>query len=139
LYAQIYAESLSNLSTGKTMRVWSSADQLEFELVEGAKELRIKATCSERNNSGDRGGEYNPITRKFLLDLNKTEVEKLVGRALNEKLLKKMDIANLSEIDKVSQLENELDKLRRGLDEMSKKVKVLEAKISRATKVLSEP
>jgi len=112
---------------------------MEFELVPSGKKLRIKATCSDRNNSGDRGGEHNPITRDFFLDLDKTEVEKLVGRALNEKLLKKMDIANLSEIDKVSQLENELDKLRRGLDEMSKKVKVLEAKISRATKVLSEP
>lgn len=108
MYAQIYAESLDNRSTGKTMRVWSHVEEVTFGVIEEDQLLVIKATCHDRENSGDRGGDYNPVTRQLLLKLNKEEVEKLVATSLNEKLLKKLNIENIANIDVISHLEIEL-------------------------------
>jgi chromosome segregation ATPase len=139
VYAQIYAERMSNTSTGKTMRVWSTAERLRFEVIEASQTLRIKANCSEGHSSGDRGGTYDPVDRQFFLDLDKSEVEKLVAHALNEQLLKKMNIANLAQIDRVSKLEDDLSETKAQLKAAQAKIADLESRITQARKALGEP
>lgn len=137
MYAQIYAESLSNLSTGKTMRVWSVPENITFSVREEDKALRIEASCTDRESSGNRGGEYNPVTRIFHLRLELAEVEKLVATALNEKLLKKIGITNLAKIDKISKLELDNEALLQQLEAVKEEYADLQKRVSAATKLLA--
>jgi hypothetical protein len=83
---------------------------MRFEVSEEKGLLYIKASCTANGNSGDRGGDYNPIFRNLHLELNKEEVEKLVATALNEKLLRKLNIENLASIDIIGHLELEVQR-----------------------------
>jgi len=73
----------------------------------------------------------------LLLELNKLEVEKLVSTALNEKLLKKLNIKNLAQIDKVSKLEIEIAELRLQLDEANLELRNLRSAIEKAAALLT--
>jgi chaperonin cofactor prefoldin len=73
------------------------------------------------------------------VDFDKEEVEKLVGRALNEKMLRKMDIKNLAQLDKVSSLEKELAKCKRSLKAAESRTQKLEAKLVEIARLANEP
>lgn len=138
MYAQIYAESSSTLTKGKTMRVWSATDGLGIEVAEdeGGQVLRITARCWDRENSGERGGEYNPIARDFVLNLKKDEVEKLVLEALAKKLFDAMNIPSLARLEKIDQLENGLEQLRALLQAANSENEQLRRRIARAARAL---
>lgn len=121
------------------MRIWSTVERLGVEIIEASQTLRFKASCSEGHGTGDRGGIYNPVDREFVLDLDRPEVEKLVVHALNEKLLKKMKIANLAQIDRVSNLENQLSESQENLAAAQAKILELEKRIAKARRALGEP
>ena len=138
MYGQIHAVSDVNDSTGKTMRVWSDADRINFSIVPQKKLLEISASCYHETSSGERGGEYIAINRTFLLQLEKEEVEKLVFTALNKKLLKKLQITNLQNIDLVGKLELDIEGLKTALAASQREVKRLNKIIGAAQKTLAE-
>jgi hypothetical protein len=138
MYAQIYAISLDNFSTGKTMRVWSTVSQINFGLDESQSSLKIEASCRDRENSGDRGGSYNPVTRRLLVELERAEVEKLVEVSLNERLLKRLNIQNLEKIDAVSALELRIKELEMRLSDTQSENERLREVIKSAGRILAE-
>jgi len=133
VYSQIFARSdMNDTGSGKTMRVWSDVNQLKFS-VDSAKHLFIiKARCYESVGTGEFGGFINEISRSFLLELEKAEVEKLVHVAVKEKLLKQLGIINLHLIDRSSSLEVKIEKLKFELKSARDEIKKLERKINRA-------
>ena len=128
MYTQIFARSVSNESAGKTARVWSDVDKLDFLIDEKKSMLVIKASCYDDKGYTD---DYD-VQREFWLELEKQEVEKLVSTALNHKLLKKLDIANLAQIDKISALENELEQVREELAQSLAEQRTMRSRIRRA-------
>lgn len=139
MYGQIFAVSeVNEESSGKTMRVWSDADSLSFSIDPEKKILVIKASCSHEMGTGERGGEVSAINRKLLLELEKDEVEKLVASALNNKLLKKLEIGNLQSIDLVGKLQLDIDRYKAELDSARREIKRLHKVISKAKAALNE-
>ncbi len=133
MYTQVFAKSAVNEdSKGKTSRVWSDVDKLRFRIDRDKSLLVIEASCYD-----EKGYGLYDVERDFLLELEKTEVEKLVSTALNEKLLKQLDIKNLSNLDKVSPLELELDRVRKELGASKKDNAELRRRIKRAANALS--
>lgn len=137
MYGEIFAKSeLNDSGSGKTMRVWSDTDKLDFS-VDLAKNLFIiNARCYESIGTGEQGGFIQEIRRTFHLELEKSEVEKMVTSAVTGKLLKQLGITNLQIIDKSSSLELEIDKLTNELKSAHAEIKRLEGKIVNARKEL---
>lgn len=136
MYGQIYAVNEIHESSGKTARVWSDADRLDFSIDTHKQILVISAFCSHEISSGGRGGDYKAVSREFRLELDKDEVEKLVATALNKKLLKKLAIDNLESIDVISKLELDLNRQKEKLNLAEREVKRLKRIVVRATAVL---
>jgi len=81
MYVTIYAESLNNYSTGKTSRVWAEPSGITFAIDESESTLAIKAQCVDYRNSGDRGGDYNPVTRQLQIQLTAEDLAALTRAA----------------------------------------------------------
>ena len=135
MYAQIESESLLNYGTGKTSRVWAFADDITFEAFGQA--LRITASYKDKVTSGDRGGEYNPVTRRFLLVLDKAEIERLVATALHATLLREPMQEGLAD-NQVITLLTQIEALKGELAVLTEKNQHLEAKITTAVATLRE-
>ena len=109
MFAQIYAESLENYTTGKTSRVVADQGGIEVKVDRTAGLLALKASFKDRTTSGDRGGRYNPVTRHLRLELSKTELLFVVGGALKERLVTGGDLAAVAGLD---ELRGEVDRLQ---------------------------
>jgi len=81
MYVTIYAESLNNYSTGKTSRVWAEPSGIAFAVDAAESTLLIKAQCVDYRNSGDRGGDYNPVTRLLQIHLTAEDLAALTRAA----------------------------------------------------------
>lgn len=134
MYTQVFAKSAVNDdSKGKTSRVWSDVDKIKFSINREHSLLVITASCYDEKGSY---GAYD-VEREFHLELEKIEVEKLVSTALNDKLLKQLDIDNLSVIDKVSALELSVDRLQKEIEKVKKENSILRDRIKTAINALS--
>ena len=139
MYSQIHAENAEKESSGKTTKVdFDDVEDLNFTINSTSKTLEIKASCGEELSNGARGGEYHSMNRTFFLELKKEEVEKLVTTALNNKLLKKLDINNLDRIDLVGKLELDIERYKVEMDKAQKEIKRLHKLIDRAKVALNE-
>jgi hypothetical protein len=96
------------------------------------------ATCWDEKGTGERGGFTTTIERQFHLEFNKKEVEKLVDTALNEKLLKKLNINNLKQIDRAGKLEIDVANLREQLLLAHRELKRLKRLIGAARSTLNQ-
>lgn len=139
MYSQIHAENAEKESSGKTTKVdFDDAEDLNFTINSRRKTLEISASCRVELSNGARGGEYRSINRTFYLRLERGEVEKLVTTALNNKLLKKLDINNLDRIDLVGKLELDIERYKVEMDKAQKEIKRLHKLIDRAKVALNE-
>ena len=138
MYSEIHATNAEKESSGKTTRVWSDVEGLNFTINSTSKTLEINASYGEELSSGARGGEYLSMNRTFYLRLEKEEVEKLVTTALNNRLLKKLDINNLDRIDLVGKLELDIERYKVEMDKAQKEIKRLHKLIDRAKVALNE-
>ena len=138
MYSEIHATNAEKESSGKTTRVWSDVEGLNFTINSTSKTLEISASCRVELSNGARGGEYHSMNRTFFLELKKEEVEKLVTTALNNKLLKKLDINNLDRIDLVGKLELDIERYKVEMDKAQKEIKRLHKLIDRAKVALNE-
>lgn len=137
MYAEIQSESLSNYGTGKTSRVWAFADGITFDASHSEQTLSISASYKDKVTSGDRGGEYNPVTRRFLLELEKAEIERLVAAALHGTLLSEPMQDGLADNQVISLL-TQIEALKGELAVLTEKNQHLEAKIATAVAALRE-
>lgn len=134
MYTQVFAKSAVNEdSRGKTSRVWSDVDKINFSINKEHSLLVVTASCYDEKKGY---GAYD-VEREFHLEFERNEVEKLVSTALNEKLLKQLDIENLAVIDKVSALELSLEKLQKEFDESRIENAILRARVEAAISTLS--
>lgn len=135
MYTHIFSRNaINDESSGKTSRVWSDATQMNFSINKVNQQLVIEAFCYDSKGITD----VYDVNRQFLLKLEKDEVEKLVSKALNDKLLKNLDIQNLASIDKVSALERDLQKAKNKIKALKKENSFLKNLISKAINILNE-
>lgn len=135
MYAEIIAKnSVNEESSGKTARVWADARMLSFELDEDNNALVITSFCYEQRGIS---GEYN-VERTFRLELDRKDVEKLIDSVLNEKILKKMGVSNLSNMGRMARLELSLEKILCEVKKLKVENSFLRRNINKAKSILTD-
>lgn len=113
MYAQITSESM--LYSGKTMRVFERPSGLQLAVANQGESLILSASERDRENSGDRGGVYNPITRSLHLELEKDDILKLLTLIAEGDLCKKIGLHELPRTAREIALESKIEELNREL------------------------
>jgi hypothetical protein len=104
MYAFIYAESLNNTGTGKASRVFADPEDIQFEIDSASGRFLVRATYKDNINSGDRGGEYNPVTRRLKIGFSPADITALAYLDQNSPNFKNARRAFLgAEFDRVVQ------------------------------------
>jgi hypothetical protein len=102
MYAVIYSESLNNSGTGKASRVFADPQDLQFSIDEPSGRFVVQATYRDNVNSGDRGGEYNPVTRRLKVTFSTADLAALARLGQSSTSFKKARRAFLGvELDNV--------------------------------------
>lgn len=127
--ANISVESLTNYTSPRNHWVFATGEQVNVDIYEESADdvrLRIWASFTDRTRNGERGGDYNPITRRLDVQLDQADLAKLLAVVAENH--ERLALAGPGALRaRVTALETEnadlrarLDRLRRVMDDIAR-------------------